>query len=70
MAETKIERCKLAAECFDGLEKIHRDQAVKDVTPFLERSRDVSLLTFENLKNMLLKTRALHKRGNADAEET
>jgi len=30
-------------------------QAVKDVTPFLERSQDVKLLTLEKVKNMLLK---------------
>jgi hypothetical protein len=44
------------------LEKIHWDQAVKDVTPFLERSQDVRLLTFENVTNLLLKGKALRAR--------
>jgi len=44
------------------LEKIHWDQAVKDVTPFLERSQDVKLLTLENVKTMPLKTRGPHSK--------
>jgi predicted nucleotidyltransferase component of viral defense system len=36
------------------MEEIHWDRAVKDVLPFLERSQDVKLLTFENVKNLLL----------------
>lgn len=39
------------------LKKIHWDQAVKDVTPFLERSQDVKLLTLANVRNLLLKKR-------------
>jgi Nucleotidyl transferase AbiEii toxin, Type IV TA system len=38
------------------MEEIHWDQAVKDVSPFLERSQDVNLLTLENVRNLLLKT--------------
>jgi len=41
------------------LEKIHWDQAVKDVTPFLERSQDLKLLTLETVKNMLLNRNAM-----------
>jgi predicted nucleotidyltransferase component of viral defense system len=44
------------------LEKIHWDRAVKDVTPFLERSQDVKLLTLENVKTLLLKTRGPHSK--------
>jgi hypothetical protein len=35
-------------------EEIHWDRAVKDVSPFLERSQDVNLLTLENVKSLLL----------------
>jgi len=38
------------------MEKIHWDRAVKDVSPFLERSQDVKLLTLGNLRNLLLNT--------------
>jgi hypothetical protein len=37
------------------MEEIRWDRAVKDVSPFLERSQDVSLLTLENVKSLLLK---------------
>jgi len=40
------------------LEKIHWDQAVKDVAPFLERAQDVKFLTLDNVKNLLLKKNA------------
>ena len=36
------------------IEKIKWDQAVKDVSPFLERQQDVVLLTLENVRNLLL----------------
>ena len=36
------------------MEEIHWDRAVKDVSPFLERSQDVNLLTLENVRNLLL----------------
>jgi hypothetical protein len=36
------------------MEKIKWDQAVKDVSPFLERRQDVALLTPENVRNLLL----------------
>jgi predicted nucleotidyltransferase component of viral defense system len=36
------------------LDKIDWDQAVKDVSPFLERQKDVSLLTLENIRSLLL----------------
>jgi hypothetical protein len=36
------------------MEKIKWDQAVKDVSPFLERQRDVALLTLENVEKLLL----------------
>jgi Nucleotidyl transferase AbiEii toxin, Type IV TA system len=36
------------------LEEVHWDQAVKDVSPFLERSQEVKLLTLENFRNLLL----------------
>lgn len=38
------------------MEEIHWDRAVKDVSPFLERSQDVNLLTLENVMNLLLNT--------------
>jgi hypothetical protein len=38
------------------MEEIRWDRAVKDVSPFLERSQDVNLLTLENVRNLLLKT--------------
>jgi hypothetical protein len=38
------------------LEKIRWDQAVKDVSPFLERRQDVSLLTLQNVRSLLLPT--------------
>lgn len=41
------------------LERIHWDQAVKDVTPFLERSQDVRLLTLDNVKSLFLKKNGL-----------
>lgn len=44
------------------LEKIPWDQAIKDVTPFLERSQDLRLLNFENVRKMLLKGKALRVR--------
>ncbi len=37
------------------MEEIHWDRAVKDVSPFLERSQDVNLLTLENVRNLLIK---------------
>jgi len=37
------------------LEEIHWDRAAKDVSPFLERSQDVNLLTLENVRNLLVK---------------
>jgi len=40
----------------ERLEEIDWDQAVKDVSPFLERSQDVGLLTVENARNLLLNT--------------
>jgi hypothetical protein len=52
------------------LEKIHWDQAVKNVAPFLERSQDVKLLTLENVKNLLLKKSSLRSKGNVGFEET
>ena len=36
------------------MEDIHWDRAVKDVSPFLERSQDVNLLTLENVRKLLL----------------
>lgn len=36
------------------MEKIKWDQAVKDVSPFLERQQDVALLTLKNVRNLLL----------------
>jgi|GEM_PF-2422646 hypothetical protein len=36
------------------MEDIPWDRAVKDVSPFLERSQDMSLLTLENVRNLLL----------------
>lgn len=36
------------------MEDISWDRAVKDVSPFLERSQDVSLLSLENVRNLLL----------------
>jgi predicted nucleotidyltransferase component of viral defense system len=36
------------------LEEINWDQAVRDVSPFLERSQDVGLLTLENARNLFL----------------
>jgi predicted nucleotidyltransferase component of viral defense system len=36
------------------MEKIKWDQAVKDVSPFLERSQDAALLTLQNVRNLLL----------------
>ena len=38
----------------ERLEKIHWDQAVKDVSPFLERRQDAALLTLENVRDLLL----------------
>jgi len=38
------------------MEEIHWDRAVKDVSPFLERSQDVNLLTLGNVRNLLLNT--------------
>jgi len=38
------------------MEKIKWDQAVKDVSPFLERQQEVALLTLENVRSLLLKT--------------
>jgi hypothetical protein len=38
------------------MEEIRWDRAVKDVSPFLERSQDVNLLTLKNVRNLLLKT--------------
>jgi len=38
------------------MEKIKWDQAVKDVSPFLERHQDVALLTLENVRKLLLRT--------------
>ena len=38
------------------MEKIKWDQAVKDVSPFLERRQDAALLTLENVRSLLLKT--------------
>jgi predicted nucleotidyltransferase component of viral defense system len=37
------------------MEKIKWDQAVKDVSPFLERQQDVALLNLENVRSLLLK---------------
>jgi hypothetical protein len=36
------------------MEDIPWDRAMKDVSPFLEHSRDVNLLTLENIRNLLL----------------
>ncbi len=36
------------------MEKIKWNEAVKDVSPFLERHQDVALLTLENARNLLL----------------
>jgi len=36
------------------MEEIHWDRAVKDVSPFLERSQDVNLLTLKNVRALLL----------------
>jgi hypothetical protein len=36
------------------MEKIKWDQAVKDVSPFLERQQDVALLNLENVRKILL----------------
>jgi hypothetical protein len=36
------------------MEEIHWDRAVKDVSPFLERSQDVNLLTLKNVRKLLL----------------
>jgi hypothetical protein len=36
------------------MEEIPWERAVKDVSPFLERSQDVNLLTLENVRNLLL----------------
>ena len=47
---TKANWRKFVAE---KLEKIQWHQAVKDVSPFLERSQDVELITLENFKNLL-----------------
>jgi len=57
--ESKLNAANWRRAVVARLEKIHWDQAVKDVGPFLERSQDVKLLTFENVKNMLLKKRKL-----------
>jgi len=38
------------------MEEIKWDQAVKDVSPFLERQQDVALLTLGNVRSLLLKT--------------
>ena len=57
--ESKLNAANWRRAVLARLEKIHWDQAVKDVGPFLERSQDVKLLTFENVKNMLLKKRKL-----------
>jgi hypothetical protein len=38
------------------MDEIHWDRAVKDVSPFLERSQDVNLLTFANVRKLLLNT--------------
>ena len=38
------------------MEKIKWDQAVKEVSPFLERQQEVALLTLENVRSLLLKT--------------
>jgi hypothetical protein len=37
----------------ERMENIPWDRAVKDVSPFLERSQDVSLLTLENVRKLL-----------------
>jgi len=39
----------------ERMEKIKWDQAVKDVSPFLERQQEVALLTLENVRNLLRK---------------
>ncbi len=38
----------------ERLEKIQWDQAVRDVSPFLERSQDLGLITRDNFKSLLL----------------
>lgn len=40
------------------LESIHWDQAVTDVSPFLDQGADLGILTIENLKSLLAKKRA------------
>jgi len=35
------------------LDEIRWDQAIKDVSLFLERQQDVALLTLENVRNLL-----------------
>ena len=37
----------------EKLEKVRWDQAVRDVSPFLERSQDVELISLENFRNLL-----------------
>ena len=39
------------------MEEIPWDRAVKDVSPFLERSQDVNLLTLENVRGLLINRR-------------
>ena len=39
----------------ERMEKIKWDQAVKDVSPFLERRQDAALLSLENIRKLLRK---------------